>query len=212
MGNEELKYPLYVISRLRMATDGVGVTTLVTSVGCPLRCKYCINPYTWAEHEKLTWVTAEELYEKVKIDNLYFITTGGGITFGGGEPLLQADFIKEFITKYKKTGWKFNLETSISVPWENIEKVIDLFDAISIDSKDMDKTRYKLYTEGDLDLFVSNLKKIIERVDLDKFQVRVPYIEGYNTREDVEENVKILKDMGVRHIDVFDYVIRDKNE
>ena len=56
----------------------------------------------------------DELYEEVKLDNLYFLATEGDLVFGGGEPLLYSAFIKEFI-KYVKTGWKFTLETSLSV-------------------------------------------------------------------------------------------------
>ena len=59
-------------------------------------------------------LTVDELYEKVKMDNIYFLSTGGGIVFGGGEPLLHSKFIKEFIEKYNNTGWKFGLETSLS--------------------------------------------------------------------------------------------------
>lgn len=202
---EEKKYPLHVISRLRMATDGVGVTTLVTSVGCPLQCRYCINPRTWQGDMKHRLVTVDELYEELKIDNLYFLATGGGVTFGGGEPLLQADFLRAFFDKYQDTGWKFNLESSLSVPWEQIEKIVDCFDWFFIDSKDMDPERYHAYTDGDLNLFVENLKKLLARVGDEKITVRVPYIEGYNTRENVEENCEALRKLGITHLDVFDY-------
>ena len=77
---------IFAIIRHRIPTDGDGVTTLVGLKGCPLACKYCLNPQCGtAKSERLT---ADELYEKVRIDDLYFIATGGGITFGGGEPLL----------------------------------------------------------------------------------------------------------------------------
>lgn len=203
----ELKYPLHVISRIRMATDGNGVTTLVTSVGCPLKCRYCLNPNTWKGKIKYRNVTVDELYDELKIDNLYFLATGGGVTFGGGEPLLHADFFKAFFEKYKSSGWKFNLETSLSVPWEQIEKVADSFDWFLIDSKDMDAKRYHDYTEGDLNLFVSNLKKLVAYVGAEKITVRVPYIEGFNTREQVKENCEALRKLGIKHLDVFDYRI-----
>lgn len=202
---EEIKYPLHVISRIRMATDGVGVTTLVTSVGCPLKCRYCLNPQTWQGDVRYRLVTVDELYDELKIDNLYFLATGGGIMFGGGEPLLQADFLKEFFEKYRSTGWKFNLETSLSVPWELIDKVADYVDWFFVDSKDMDPDRYHAYTDGDLNLFIDNLKALINRVGAEKITVRVPYIKGYNTREHVKENCKALQKLGVKHLDVFDY-------
>lgn len=206
---QELTYPLYAISRLRMQTDGNGVTSLIGSVGCPLRCQYCLNPESWNHMPKVRNVTVDELYEKVKIDNLYFITTGGGLTFGGGESLLHADFIAEFAYKYKHCGWKFYAETSLHVPTENVEKVLDVIDAFSVDCKDMDPQRYQRYTGGNFSVFENNLRILLEKIGPERFQVRVPYIEGYNTREQQLENEKKLRNMGVKHIQLFDYFVPD---
>lgn len=206
MHMKELTYPLYSISRLRMMTDGNGVTSLIGSAGCPLRCKYCLNPESWNGRAAVENVTVDELYERVKIDNLYFITTGGGLTFGGGESLLHADFIAEFIEKYKATGWKFYVETSLHVPAENVRKVLDAVDAFSVDCKDMNPDRYYKYTDGDYSVFENNLRILLENIGPEKFQVRVPYIEGYNTREQQIENEKRLRDMGVTNIQRFDYI------
>ncbi|MBR5897460.1 MAG: radical SAM protein, partial [Lachnospiraceae bacterium] len=133
---------LVSVSRIRTKTDGEGVTTLVVSMGCPLRCAYCINPFTWDGSHKGKTYTTDELYNELKIDNLYFLATGGGVMFGGGEPLLNADFISNFIKKYKDTGWKFSMETSITVPKENLKIVIGLIDLFIVDTKDMNKERY----------------------------------------------------------------------
>lgn len=206
---KELTYPLYSISRLRMQTDGNGVTSLIGSVGCPLRCKYCLNPEAWNGKAKVTHVTVDELYERVKIDNLYFITTGGGLTFGGGESLLHADFIAEFARKYKSFGWKIYVETSLSVPSENVEKVLPFVDAFSVDCKDMDSERYRTYTGGDYSVFENNLRILLANIGPERFQVRVPYIKGYNTREQQLENKRKLLNIGVTHIQLFDYVIQD---
>ena len=67
--------PVFAISRHRLKTDGKGVTTLVGSYGCPLKCHYCINPHAWNPKtlEKCTEMTPEALYERVKIDELYFL-------------------------------------------------------------------------------------------------------------------------------------------
>lgn len=207
---QELTYPLYSIARLRMQTDGNGVTSLIGSAGCPLRCKYCLNPESWNGRVKITHVTVDELYERVKIDNLYFITTGGGLTFGGGESLLHADFIAEFARKYKSSGWKIYAETSLSVPSENVEKVLPFVDAFSVDCKDMDPERYRTYTGGDYNVFENNLRILLANIGPERFQVRVPYIKGYNTREQQLENKRKLLDMGVTHIQMFDYVMPDE--
>ena len=98
------------ISRHRLTTDGEGVTTLVAFHGCPLRCKYCLNPQSFAQEGVWKQYDCEQLYEEVKIDELYFLATHGGVTFGGGEPALQSNFISEF-RRLCGTGWKITIET-----------------------------------------------------------------------------------------------------
>ena len=79
--------PFIAISRHRIQTDGEGVTTLCGFYGCPLRCKYCINPQSFRDDTKKLLHTPESLYNAVKLDDIYFLATNGGVTFGGGEPL-----------------------------------------------------------------------------------------------------------------------------
>ena len=121
---------IFGISRHRLTTDGEGVTTLVTFNGCPLRCKYCINKTSW-EMDKGRDFTPETLYEEVKIDQLYFLATHGGITFGGGEPLLQKDFIKEF-RALCGPQWSLVAETSLHVPFETVQEMNEVLDGYKI--------------------------------------------------------------------------------
>ncbi|WP_406534168.1 radical SAM protein [Methanobrevibacter sp.] len=200
------------ISRLRINSEGDGISTLIGFMGCPLRCAYCFNPFTWDDSLKPKKYSIDELYDEVKLDNLYFLATGGGLVFGGGEPLLYSDFIKEFIKKYAKTGWKFTLETSLSVKKEYLENIIRCIDYFIVDTKDMDKTRYELYTKGDYNLFLSNLKYLLETVGSDKIRVRVPKIPKLNTYANVRSNYEILKSMGFSEIEIFDYIEIDKHE
>ena len=108
--------PVITCDRHRMATDGVGVTTLVCFHGCPLRCQYCINPFSFAPDTRRTDLTPEQLYQKVKVDELYFLATGGGVTFGGGEPLLYPEFLQQFRGLCGE-NWHLCAETSLNVPW-----------------------------------------------------------------------------------------------
>ena len=73
------KINLFAISRLRTYSDGDGINTLVTSMGCPLRCGYCLNPISWDESINPITMTVDELYEEVKRDHIYFLATNGGI-------------------------------------------------------------------------------------------------------------------------------------
>ena len=114
-----IQAPVITCSRLRMQTDGTGITTLVCFHGCPLRCKWCINAFSFAPETKRAWMTPAQLYDKVRIDQLYFLATGGGVTFGGGEPLLQADFLAEF-RRICGRHWHLCAETSLNVPWDQV--------------------------------------------------------------------------------------------
>ena len=102
------------IGRHRFEVDGSGVRTLILFSGCPLRCKYCINPHTWNGLHKSRTFTPARLVEIVSVDSIYFQATNGGITFGGGEPLLNPDFISEFID-IAPSSWNYVVETSLAV-------------------------------------------------------------------------------------------------
>ena len=93
-------FPLMGFARHRLGIDGEGVTTLVAAWGCPLQCRFCLNPQCRDKNTPIKQITPEELFNMAKIDDLYFRATGGGITFGGGEPLLHAEFIRAFRKRY----------------------------------------------------------------------------------------------------------------
>ena len=200
----QLTAPVITCSRLRMQTDGQGVTTLVCFHGCPLRCKWCINAFTFAPDTRYRTVTPLELYEKVKVDGLYFVATGGGVTFGGGEPLLQAGFIKEF-RQLCGQDWHICAETSLNVPWENVELAATAVDLFIIDCKDTDPGIYKAYTGKDNAQMLKNLQKLLELIGPDRIVVRVPLIPEYNTEENRAESKKLLEDMGITNFDLFAY-------
>ena len=197
---------IFGISRHRLTTDGEGVTTLVAFSGCPLRCKYCLNKASW-EPEKGRLYTPEQLFEEVKIDQLYFLATKGGITFGGGEPMLQVEFIKEF-RELCGNQWQIVAETCLNVPFKNLQALDPILDGYIVDIKDMNPEIYKVYTGKDNALTISNLQWLLQHGDPNRIIVRVPHIPDFNTDEDVERSKKRLETMGVKHIDEFNYLIR----
>ena len=209
MNPEENKtvFPTAAISRLRMTTDGEGITTLVCAWGCPLRCKYCLNKFTWDEKTKITRYTPQELYDKVRLDSLYFKATGGGVTFGGGEPLLYADFFPEFRTLCG-TSWKLYTETSLYVPEESIRIAAQVMDGFIVDIKDTNPEIYHAYTEQDVTRTMENLRLLITLTDPEKIRVRLPLIPGYNTEEDRTRSESILQDIGITDLDKFKYIVR----
>ena len=200
-------FPLLSLSRLRMGTDGTGVTTLIAGKGCPLRCRWCINAQLLREAPAEN-VSAEELLARVRIDDLYFRATGGGVTFGGGEALLHAAILREF-RRLCPAEWRVSAETSLAVPREKLETALEAVDLFIVDCKDMNGETYRRYTGGDGARMEENLRFLLEKAGADRLLVRVPLIPQYNTAEDRERSAEKLRAMGVRKLDLFDYVIRE---
>jgi pyruvate formate lyase activating enzyme len=196
--------PIITCSRLRMQTDGQGITTLVCFHGCPLRCHWCINPFSFAPDTKHMDMTPQQLFDQVKIDNLYFLATGGGVTFGGGEPLLYASFLRDFRI-ICGPHWHLCAETSLNVPWENVQTAARCIDMFYIDCKDTDPDIYLRYTGKDNKQMLDNLKKLLQLVGPARIVVRLPLIPEYNTEENRQNSRKLLEEMGISQFDLFTY-------
>ena len=153
-------------------------------------------------------ITAAQLLERVRIDDLYFRASGGGITFGGGEPLLHAEFLRQF-RSLAPAQWKIRLETGLAVPAEKILPAVEAADEFIVDCKDMNPEIYRRYTGGDQSLMVSNLRRLLHLIGAERILVRVPLIPDYNTAEDQANSVSSLKALGITRFDLFPYVIRN---
>lgn len=105
------------IVRYRMGTDGGGVSTLVAFWGCPLYCRYCINDFCHDPKIPYREMEPEELARKLIVDEIYYRMSGGGIVFGGGEPLLNAEYIKAVVELIPK-DIPIRVETSLNVSWK----------------------------------------------------------------------------------------------
>lgn len=195
------------INRHRLGIDGDGVTTLVAFHGCPLRCRYCLNPRCLGQADSFREYTPAELYGATYMDELYFLATNGGVTFGGGEPGLHPQFISEF-REICGDEWKINIETSLNVPRENIEQLLGVTDLFIIDIKDMNPAIYRTYTGKDNSKVMENLQLIADSGRQGDCLIRIPLIPDYNTDEDRVLSIKTLKSMGFSRFDLFDYIIR----
>lgn len=202
--NAALRFPLWAVARHRLATDGAGVTTLVAAHGCPLRCKWCINPRGLEAATPVEAVDARALYERLRVDDLYFQATGGGVTFGGGEPLLHARFIREF-RRLCQDKWRICAQTSLNIPEACARTAAKCVDEFIVDIKDMNPGIYRSYTGADNALVLRNLDALLRKVDPRRIRVRVPRIPGFNGEADVQASVRRLRAMGVECLEVFSY-------
>ena len=203
----EITAPFIAINRHRLTTDGEGVTTLVGFHGCPLYCEYCLNAQCLQADGVWCRLTPGELYSEVEIDDLYFVATGGGICFGGGEPLLRSDFIKAF-AEIMNPEWKLTIETSLNVPLENVKAIASLVQMWYVDIKDMNPDIYKAYGCKENKQVVSNLQWLAANGYADKVIIRLPLIPEYNTDEDRQQSQQQLEKMGFTNFDKFNYIVR----
>ena len=203
----EITAPFIAINRHRLTTDGEGVTTLVGFHGCPLHCEYCLNAQCLQADGVWCRLTPGELYSEVEIDDLYFVATGGGICFGGGEPLLRSDFIKAF-AEIMNPEWKLTIETSLNVPLENVKAIASLVQMWYVDIKDMNPNIYKAYGCKENKQVVSNLQWLAANGYADKVIIRLPLIPEYNTDEDRQQSQLQLEKMGFTNFDKFNYIVR----
>ena len=203
----EITAPFIAINRHRLTTDGEGVTTLVGFHGCPLHCEYCLNPQCLQADGVWCRLTPGELYSEVEIDDLYFVATGGGICFGGGEPLLRSDFIKAF-AEIMNPEWKLTIETSLNVPLENVKAIASLVQMWYVDVKDMNPDIYKAYGCKENKQVISNLQWLAANGYADKVIIRLPLIPEYNTDEDRQQSQQQLEKMGFTNFDKFNYIVR----
>ena len=203
----EITAPLIAINRHRLTTDGEGVTTLVAFHGCPLHCEYCLNAQCLQADGVWCRLTPGELYSEVEIDDLYFVATGGGICFGGGEPLLRSDFIKAF-AEIMNPEWKLTVETSLNVPLENVKAIASLVQMWYVDIKDMNPDIYKAYGCKENKQVISNLQWLAANGYADKVIIRLPLIPEYNTDEDRQRSQQQLEEMGFTNFDKFNYIVR----
>ena len=197
--------PLLAISRHRLAVDGNGVTTLVCFHGCPLRCHYCLNSECWDPSRVWRVVSPEELLSLTIIDDLYFQATGGGICFGGGEPLLHSAFIRDFCLQCPPE-WTIYLESSLHVENHHLQAVAPFITHYYIDVKDMNPDIYRRYTGQSPEFLLTNLQWLADQKMQPKVTIRLPLIRDYNTEADRERSRLQLESLGFTDFDLFEYV------
>lgn len=130
--------------------DGPGIRTVVFLNGCMLRCKYCHNPEMWQMGQ--VNMSASELVSKIIRNKPYFKRNDGGVTFSGGEPLLQASFVIEVSKRLKAEGIHIALDTA-GVGTGRYEDVLENIDLVILDIKHLTKEGYRDLVGYEMDEF-----------------------------------------------------------
>lgn len=182
----------YVHSYDSFATlDGTGIRFAVFMSGCNLRCAYCHNPDTWTCGGGFT-VTADELVKKILRYKNYF-AGGGGVTFTGGEPILQAEFLIECAKMLKEKGIHIALDTALSLFNDKIKELYTLCDLIIADLKFYRAEDYEKYAKGNvMDTVLRSLDFLMENKI--KIWLRTVIVPGINDKEeDIDRYFEIAK-------------------
>lgn len=165
--------------------DGPGVRAVVFLQGCPLRCHCCHNPETW-DIGGGTETDSDKLFNKIIRCKSYF-GTKGGVTFSGGEPLMQSDFLIGFIKRLKEENIHVAIDTSGCILSQKAKEVLSLCDLVLLDYKYTNNNDYLKYTGMSLDS-ANTFLEYLNRINKPTW-IRQVIIPGIN---DNEESLKLL--------------------
>ncbi len=175
--------------------DGPGIRYVVFLQGCFLRCKYCHNPETWDLQGDSKMLTPKQLINKIKRYKNYF-GSDGGVTFSGGEPLLQPKFLLECLKLCRKAGINTALDTA-GVGFGDYEQILENTDLVILDIKATDKKEYKALTGSTMarfNKFLADCQRLEKRLWL-----RHVIVPGLNDSESdilkLKEYIKNIKNV-----------------
>lgn len=184
--------------------DGPGIRYVVFLQGCKLRCLFCHNPETWKMEEK-NMTTAEELIDKIKRYKNYF-GKEGGVTFSGGDPLCQPEFLLECLKQCKQEGIHTCLDTSgVGCNKELYPEILSYTDLVILDIKAVTPEAYKKMTGYPMKDFLEFLE-LCQKLEK-KLWLRQVIVPGINdTEEYILELKKYIKNIkNVERVELLPY-------
>lgn len=178
--------------------DGPGTRTIFFLQGCPLRCAFCHNPDT-LERVGGQAITPQQLLEMAGRYRSYY-GEEGGVTFSGGEPLLQGEFVYESLLLLKQEGYNTCIDTSGFGNPRYYSKILPLVDTLILDVKAFDSTSFeKLTTINGFDSYLKFLANLDNHGFRGQIWVRHVMVPGFtDNKESMEDFVNILKPISAR--------------
>ena len=190
--------------------DGPGIRTTVFLKGCPLNCWWCHNPESRSFSQKTTirhlksgeeffdkeettgtWMTPEELFRELIRDEVFYNESSGGVTFSGGEPLLQLPFLRDALSLLKDCDIHTTVDTCGYSDEANFRQIIPVTDLFLYDLKIMDEEEHIRFSGVSNRIILSNLKMLYK--EHKEVIIRFPVIPGINdTKENVDATLKFL--------------------
>jgi pyruvate formate lyase activating enzyme len=149
-------------------------------------------------------MSVQELMKEIIKDEIFYDESGGGVTFSGGEPLIQSDFLNEVLKKCKTRGIHTAIDTSGFVSWDKFEKIADNVDLFLFDIKLMDNESHIKYTGVENLLIIENLKKLSDRGC--NIYVRMPIISEVNDNDGhIDNAIELLSKLNILQVNLLPY-------
>lgn len=207
--------------------DGPGIRTTVFLHGCTLECWWCHNPECWqpisenvcfeeGNHTKsfrfirtknrvAQLLSSDAVMNEIIRDQVFYEQSGGGVTFSGGEPMLQIEFLFELLEACKQNGIHTAVDTCGNAPKKDFMRIYELVDLFLYDLKIIDEDTHRRYTGVSNGLILSNLVMLSEKGD--KVCLRIPLIPEIT---DTEENTNAILEFiaplkKIQHISLLPY-------
>lgn len=180
--------------------DGPGIRTTVFLKGCNLKCPWCANPECISSEIQGEFgydISLEKLEQEILKDKPFY-ETGGGVTFSGGEPLLQINNLESLLKSLKNKKINICFETALFVPEKYLKIAKKYSDEFIVDIKMVDSRNCKEVIGGQINQFLNNLKLL----DLEKTTFRIPVTKF--SLKDTELILDLLKKYKPKHLEIFE--------
>ncbi len=187
--------------------DGPGIRQTIFFKGCPMNCWWCHNPEGIKSHEEVVevvkplddkvfieketigkWMTVEDVMNEIEKETVFYDESGGGVTFSGGEPLNQFDFLLVLLQECRRKNIHTTLDTTGYCNEIKFRRLLGKVDLYLYDIKTIDDALHKKYTGVSNKVSLSNLRTLTEAKE--NIILRFPIIPGIT---DTSENINDLK-------------------
>ncbi len=207
--------------------DGPGIRTTVFLKGCPLDCWWCHNPesrklepqvverksaqnspgLSYRDSREIIGreATVAEVLREIEKDVIFYDQSGGGVTFSGGEPLLQIDFLEALLRECREREIHTAVDTTGYASWEQLERIFPFTDLFLYDLKLLDDRLHRRYTGVSNRLILENLEKLLSRGA--RVVIRIPLIPDFtDSRENLLQIARYLRKFPqIKRIDLLPY-------
>lgn len=195
--------------------DGPGIRTTIFLKGCNLKCPWCANPenidYNFTEyHNKLDNssgvfgydIDINELYNEIIKDKAFYSVNNGGVTFSGGEPLLQINNLELLLKKLKEKNINIYFESALFIEKKLLDIAIKYADNFIIDMKILVKDNCLNILNGNVEMYLNNLNYLskLNKIDI----IRIPLVKDYTyTDKNIKLILEVLKKINYNKVEIF---------